>query len=189
MHPRTALSGAIGAAFIFALVTSVSNAQYLPPIGSVTLTASATNAEPGQIVDIQCVLRDRAGAALPFRQVTFVVSSSPGDARLDRSNATTDAGGSASARLDVGTRPGAVQVLCSGEGLSSLLTLQVLAARPTGQPSLAPVAAEAPVIAPRTGDAGPGREGALAYAGALLAAVAAGALLAVALPRRGRPSR
>jgi len=191
---RVTLAVAIGAALFVGVRAPSSLAQYVPVAGSITSIASSTTAGAGQVIDISCTLRDRSGASLPGRTVAFVLNSSPGEARLDRSAAVTDAFGVAMARLDVGSRTGVVQVSCSSDGLSSMVTVQVLGAIAAGGlPSIAPVSAAAPVIAPRTGDAGLEADFNPVRFAVALAAVSAAAVLvlslALAFGRAGPPDR
>lgn len=149
--------GSIIAVIIFAVMASVTNAQYPPPVGSASLSASAPVVAVGGSTTLSTQILDQSGAPIVGVQVVFTIASEPGtDAALGSKTVTktTDARGIAVANLMVGSSSGVVVVTATA-GLSSTSTLvQVSGAGVSAPVHGAPLPPASIILPPNTGDAG-----------------------------------
>lgn len=108
---------------------------YPPPVGSLSVQASATTPAVGSSTTLTATVLDPAGQPVAGAEVTFKIVSQPGaDAQFANGateiTATTDANGTATAVLSVGSSTGNIIIeIVSGEKTSQL-TLQV---QPSGE--------------------------------------------------------
>ncbi|MDP2947937.1 MAG: hypothetical protein Q8P22_00150 [Chloroflexota bacterium] len=152
-----------GIAVIATLVASwiVAFAQYPPPVGSVTTTASNTSPATGASVTVTCTVLDTQGNPVANEPCTFTIVSQPGtDATLDGATTvtkTTNAQGKATAVLSAGSAPGQIVVSTGARGIASQVTVSTQAAAPAPAATLPPGAV--PGAAPPTGGGSPGDGG------------------------------
>jgi hypothetical protein len=168
MFVKLVSAGIISMAILAATVaTQSAHAQYPPPTGNCVIVTSASSAAAGGAVQVTVTVRDGNGNPSANVPVPVSVTRQPGgDASVTVGNSTTDASGSVSGTLNVGTTGGAVDVTASPEGISCAATVTV------GESAIAPE-----VALPNTGvEASSGGPGALLWAS--LALAAAGALVA-----------
>ncbi len=137
--------GAFVSVFLFA--GSVATAQYPPPTGSMTLTADATNAAPGDSVELTCTVRDTAGNPIEGAECTLTIVSEPNDGASFGSGKSTvevtNSDGVATATLYVGDDAGQVVVSGVSGAFSSAVIVSVGAAPPASE-----------IAPPSTGDGG-----------------------------------
>ncbi|MDI6858515.1 MAG: Ig-like domain-containing protein [Dehalococcoidia bacterium] len=156
-------------------------ANYPPPAGSATLSASATTAATGTDVALTLTVVDSAGSALAGKACTLYVASQPGsDASVSQSGSTTDANGVLTGSLYTGTTPGAVQVVANCGNLFAGVTVLVSGAVVPPQAPVEPVGITLPPtgFAPAAGTLWTGIVAAMLCGGIL--AVGAGCALRLA---------
>jgi hypothetical protein len=146
-------------AALFALTTvalgvspQTSNAQYPPPIGSLTALASTTNAQTGENVTLTCLLLDDGGQPIADEPCTIGISLEPGDDAAVGSKVvtkTTNDAGEATTNLFTGSSPGIIVISMAANGLTGSVTVNVSAA---ASPPAAPL--DGAITPPDTGDAG-----------------------------------
>jgi len=148
-----------GIGVIAALAASwiVTFAQYPPPVGSVTTTASNTSPATGASVIVTCTVLDTQGNPVANEPCTFTIVSQPGtDATLEGATTvtkTTNAQGKATAVLSAGSAPGQIVVSTSARSITSQVTVSAQAAAPAPTATLPPGAV--PGAAPPTGGGPP----------------------------------
>jgi hypothetical protein len=143
------------------------HAQYPAPTGNCVIETSASSAAAGGSVQVTVTVRDGNGNPSANVPVPVNVTRQPGaDASVAFPNATTDANGSVSGTLNVGTTAGAVDVTANPAGMSCAATVTV------GQSASAPE-----VALPNTG-AGTASGGSEFILWAAMALAGAGALVA-----------
>jgi len=152
---------------------NVSQAQYPPPTGSVSLSVSSSTPTVGQSVVLSVQIVDPTGTAVAGTSCSFAITQQPGaDAFVVAGPVVTDAAGMANTTLNVGTTPGLIGVEAQCGELSALTSVVAGAAQAVGLPA--------------TG------EGSMASNGGSFpwpVAIAAGAALALALGIRRARSR
>lgn len=131
----------------FGVYPQTSNAQYPPPVGSITALSSSTSAPEGEDVLLTCQVLDTEGAPIVGADCTFTITSEPGDDAAVGSKVitkTTNEQGIATTNLYTGTTPGVITVEMVAGELTSTVVVTVAEVSPaTG--SISP---------PDTGDAG-----------------------------------
>jgi hypothetical protein len=133
------------------------SAQYPPPVGSVTTSASDTTPSTGDSVTCTCKVLDTTGSPVAGETCTFSIVSQPGtDARLSSTTAVTNAQGIATVTLITGSTKGAIVINSKARGVESQVSITAEAAPPA-----ATTVPATPGAAPPTG-AGHGDEGASA---------------------------
>ncbi|MPZ47984.1 MAG: hypothetical protein GEU75_01485 [Dehalococcoidia bacterium] len=130
---------------------NLASAQYPNPLGSVTLTSSDPDAQPGQDVPLVCEVLDVTGAPVAGENCVFSIESEPGtDAAVGSKVVVrvTDVFGQARTNLYTGTTPGVVVVRTQAGALSSTILVDVAGG------SALPPAAPLEIQPPSTGDGG-----------------------------------
>jgi hypothetical protein len=121
--------------FTVASFSGVARAQYPTPSGNLTVGVSQTTAGLGQTVTVTATLRDVNGAVLASHSCVLSVVSQPGtDASVAPSSANTDANGSVTAPVNVGTTPGTIVVRVTCGSVTSTVGVVAGAAVTSGQP-------------------------------------------------------
>ncbi|MBI1884978.1 MAG: Ig-like domain-containing protein [Chloroflexi bacterium] len=106
----------------------VASETYPPPVGSLSLTSSATTAATGSLVTLSVTVLDNDGNPVEGAEVTFRIVSQPGDDASVGSlkiTKTTDEDGIATADLNTGTTPGSIIVETISGEKTSRLTIEV----------------------------------------------------------------
>jgi hypothetical protein len=168
--------GVLAAALLLAgTAWGTARAQYPPPTGNVTITSSITAPQVGEAVTITTLVRDVAGAAVGGLACSFKIVSQPGtDASVHPGPVYTDATGTATTTLQVGSTPGPIIIGSTCGELSAQVSV---------------VAGSASVQLPATGT-GPADEGSSGLVGLWVlfgaSLAATGILVARDLARRVR---
>jgi hypothetical protein len=132
----------------FGVYPQTSNAQYPPPVGSITALTSSTSGGTGENVMLTCRLVDDAGQPLVGEDCTFTIESEPGDDAAVGSKViskTTNAQGISTTNLYTGTTPGIIVVSMTAGEISSSVVVEVLGTSSPAGGAISP---------PSTGDAG-----------------------------------
>lgn len=101
-------------------------ADYPPPVGSLSASASDITPEAGSDVTVTCTLLDTNGRAIAGQPCTFTIISQPGGASFDGAQSTmanTGADGVATVVLSTGTNPGTIVVETGSGALTSQVTI------------------------------------------------------------------
>ena len=104
---------------------------YPPPVGSVTVASASTTPLAGDSTELTATVRDNEGNPIADQDVTFSITSQPGnDASLGSLSKTvkTDQNGVAKVSLFAGSTPGNIVVEIVAGEKTSQLTIQVLGA-------------------------------------------------------------
>jgi hypothetical protein len=135
-------------AFLVAVLSSpeLASAQYPEPVGSVIARTANSTVSAGGATVISCTLLDTGGDPVVGEDVVISITAQPGGASLAANQGTTDASGTASTVLQVGSTPGLVVVACISGELTSQVFVEVMGV--TAAPP------QAPLSAPSTGDGG-----------------------------------
>ncbi len=135
---------AVGLAVLaIGLTAGISQAQYPPPSGSVTLTAQGSG-QAGDSMQVTASVRDASGAPVSGIGCTFTIAAQPGsDAAIQPGPIVTDAAGNAVATLNTGSTPGNITVDTMCGTYSGRVLVSVVAAGSVGS--------EAPTALPSTG--------------------------------------
>jgi hypothetical protein len=136
----------------FGLYPKASQAQYPPPIGSLTALASPPSATTGSNVTLTCKLQDATGQPVAGEACTIGISSEPGDDAAVGSKVvtkTTDSQGIATTNLYTGSSAGAIVISMAAAGVSGSVVVTVSEA---ASPPAAPL--DGTISPPSTGDAG-----------------------------------
>ena len=141
---RIALLVSVSLAFL--LATSAAIAQYPQPTGNLTLTASSTVSTTGADVLLACLLKDSAGNPNAGAPCTFTVVSGDAEVGSKVVTKTTNASGTATTILKIGSTPGQIVVTASSGNFQSTIVVSV--ASGAGAPPAAPISP------PSTGDGG-----------------------------------
>lgn len=116
------------AAVAFVLAASAASAQTYPSdVGSVSAGAGDTDPAPGTSVQVTGTAFDSAGNPLEEVEITFAITSNPGDASFDNGEQSiigiTDENGVATVILNTGADPGTIVVSVEASGVLSQVTL------------------------------------------------------------------
>lgn len=127
----------------FVLAASAASAQTYPSdVGSISAGADDTEPAPRSSVEVTGTTLDSAGNPLVGVEVTFTITSNPGDASFSNGEDTivakTDENGIATATLNTGNEPGTIVVAVEAAGLLSQVTIT------TGDPQSLPSTGGAP---------------------------------------------
>ena len=160
MKKVLALASLFALTVAFAFGTGAS-AQYPPPSGSLTVTASSTTEPVGGNDTLTCTVRAADGTGIANTSCTFTIVSEPGGPNGDAAvgsktiTKTTDANGVATDVLRVGSTPGVIVVGVQSGGLQSSVIVTVTGA--SGGSTASPPASNIEgntISPPSTGDAG-----------------------------------
>jgi hypothetical protein len=141
---RIALNLLIIGAVAFVLVASAASAQeYTPDAEDLTVEASDTTPSPGESVTIFAKVTDSEGDGVANTEVTFTITSNPGDAEFANGGQSTmehtNDEGQASVVLNTGATPGTIVVRVDGAGEVSQVTVT------TGSPQSLPKTGSQPL--------------------------------------------
>ena len=99
-------------------------AQYPPPTGNLVLESSSTSPPTGSVLSITATASDPQGTPIAGLACTFKIVSQPGtDASVDPGPYTSDATGTATTALDVGSTAGTIVVGSTCGEFSALVSV------------------------------------------------------------------
>ena len=127
----------------FVLAASAASAQTYPPdVGSLSASVDDTTPAPGSEVELTGRALDSVGEPLQGAEITFTLTSNPGDASFGNGQssivATTDENGIANVILNTGSQPGTIVVAVEANGLVTQVTMT------TGEPANLPASGGPP---------------------------------------------